>query len=193
MKINNNGQNSKIIMGLVGEIGSGKTTVANYLKERYHAVLFSFSGMLRDILKRLYLEQSRSNMQTLSTILRQNFSQDLMSKVIMQDVKQANASLIVTEAIRRPSDTAYLKELPHFYVIAIHADAKTRYQRLTARSENPDDKTKTWDQFKSEAEAESEQKIIEIAHHADFTIDNNGSLEKLYKQIDDIISSIQLK
>jgi dephospho-CoA kinase len=187
MKINSLGQNNKITIGLVGEIGSGKTTVANYLKERYQAVLFSFSGMLRDVLKRLYLEESRSNMQILSTILRQNFSQDLMSKVIMRDVKQAKASLVVTEAIRRPSDTAYLKQLPRFYVMAIQTDAKTRYQRLRNRSENPDDQTKTWEEFKKDAIAESEQKIREIAQQADFTIDNSGTMEELYKQVNKIV------
>lgn len=180
----------KIIFGIAGEMGSGKTSIAKYLQKKYQAKLFSFSGMLRDILHRLYLEESRSNIQTLSTILRQNFSEDLMSKVIMQDVQTAPEKLIVTEAVRRPSDITYLKTLPHFYLIALEADARLRHQRLTDRSENIDDQTKTWEEFQKESQQEAELKIKEIAKQADFTIDNNGTLKELYEQIDAVMKKI---
>lgn len=181
---------NKVIFGIAGEIGSGKTSIAKYLQKKYQAKLFSFSGMLRDILHRLYLEETRSNIQTLSTILRQSFSEDIMSKVIAKDIELAPAKLIVAEAIRRPSDIVYLKQLPRFFVIAVRADVSKRFERLTARSENADDQTKTWKEFQKEAEQESEQKIQEIAKQADFTIDNNGSLEELHQQVDMIMQKI---
>ncbi|MEK9166037.1 MAG: AAA family ATPase [Patescibacteria group bacterium] len=181
---------TKIIFGIAGEMGSGKTLIAKYLQKKYQAKLFSFSGMLRDILKRLYLPETRENLQTLSTVLRQNFSEDLMSKVIAYDIERSQSSVIVAEAIRRPSDIVYLKKLPNFYLMAVQADFKLRYQRLTMRCENPDDQTKTLDKFQKELQQESEQKIKEVAKQADFVIDNNGSIENLYKQIDIIMQKI---
>lgn len=182
--------NKKIILGLVGEMAAGKTTVTDYLKEKHGAVSFRFSDMLRDILDRMHIEKTRENLQTLSTSLRQNYGDDIMSKVIMLDAKDATNDFIITEGIRRPSDITYLKELDGFHLVAIRADERTRFERITARSENPDDQTKTWEEFQKQGLQESEQKIKDIAAEADNTIDNNGSPEDLYRQVDDILKKL---
>ena len=67
----------KIILGLAGEMASGKGTVAKYAATKYGAKSWRFSTMLRDVLDRLLLEQSRDNLQNLSTVLRQNFGEEL--------------------------------------------------------------------------------------------------------------------
>lgn len=175
------------ILGIIGEIAAGKTTATEYLKQNYGAVTFRFSDVLRDITRRLHLPETRENLQRLSTLLRQNFGEDLLSKVLAEDVKAAAHPLVVVEGIRRPSDTTYLKELPGFKLVYLKADPKARWQRLTARSENPDDRSKTWEQFQAEGQQESEQKIKEIAAAAAVVIDNNGALEKLYHQIDQLV------
>src|SRR3989338_2015109 len=110
---------NKMILGLVGEMAAGKSTVTQYLKEKYGAVTFRFSDMLRDVSKRLYLEETRGNMQLLSTVLRQNFGEDLMSKVLAKDVEKSPHPIIITEGVRRPTDITYLKELPGFHLIAL--------------------------------------------------------------------------
>lgn len=180
----------KIILGLVGEIAAGKTTITNYLKKHHHAVSFKFSDMLRDILDRVYVEKTRGNLQELSTFLRSTYSEDLMSQVIAKDVAGAKEEFLIVEGIRRPTDVTYLKDVPGFHLIAIEADAKLRFKRLTSRSENPDDQSKTWEQFQKDARAESEQKIAEIAAQAEFTINNNGSLQETIDQVEAIVKNI---
>lgn len=181
----------KIILGIVGEIASGKSTVTEYLKTKHNAVTFRFSDMLRDVLKRLHVDNSRTNLQLLSTMLRQNFGEDLMSKVLAADVAESTQPLIITEGVRRPTDITYLKKLPGFALITLNADAKTRFERLTSRSENADDRSKTWEQFQTDAQQEPEQKIKEVAMSAQFVVDNNGTMEELFRQIDEIVSSLQ--
>lgn len=182
---------NKIILGLVGEIAAGKTTVTNYLKESNEMISFRFSDMLSDILDRMYIEKNRGNYQTISTILRKNFGDDIMSKVIARDVKEITDDFIIVEGIRRPSDVAYLKELPEFKIISINTDEKTRYERITSRTEKSDDQTKTWEEFQKEGQQEAEGKVKQIAAQADYTIDNNGTLEELYAQVDEIIEKIK--
>ena len=180
----------KIILGLVGEMAAGKTTVTEYLKEKYNAKSFRFSDMLRDVATRIHLDHTRENLQTLSTTLRQNFGDDIMSKVLAKDVAKAQHDFIITEGIRRPSDITYLREQPNFYIIALDVDERTRYERIIKRTENVDDQDKTWEQFQKEGQQESEQKIKEIAAEADFRIDNNGTLDDTYGQTEEILTRI---
>lgn len=179
---------SKVIIGLVGEMAAGKTTVTDYLKEKYGAVSFRFSDMLRDMLARLHMENTRENLQQISTALRHTFGDDIMSKVIAEDVKAATAPFIITEGVRRPSDVAYLKTIPGYRIVAIAANERTRYERIIQRSENPDDQKKSWEEFQAEGKREAEQKIKEIAASADMVLDNNGSKETLYKQVDALMN-----
>ena len=174
-------------------MASGKSTVTEYLKTKHGAVTFRFSDMLRDVAKRLHLENSRANLQQLSTVLRQNFGEDLMSQVLAADVEESKHNFIITEGVRRPTDITYLKELSGFHLIYLNVLERTRFERLTARRENPDDQNKTWEQFQREGKQESEQKIKEIAATAEFTVDNNGTMEQLRQQIDRIVATIHNK
>ncbi len=181
---------NKIIIGIVGKNSSGKTTVTAYLKQKHNATTFRFSDSLSDILKRVYLPTTRANFQLLSTILRQNFSEDLLSKTISEDVKNTTANVIICEGVRRPTDITYLKTNPGFVLIALSATADNRYARLKNRGEKTDDATKTWEEFQSEENQESETKIDEISATANYTIDNNGAKENLLRQIDEIINKL---
>ncbi len=177
----------KIILGFTGLIASGKGTAAKYLVEKHSAVSFRFSTILRDLLDRLYMPQSRDNMVNISKVLREEFGQDLLSKVMIKDIEQADANIVVIDGMRRPADIQDLKDLPGLKVVAIEVDAKTRHARLNKRSENPDDQTKTWEQFLKDHEKETEITIPDLMKQADVTVDNNGSLEDFYKQLDKLV------
>lgn len=179
----------KIVLGFTGLIASGKGTAAKHIKEKYGATTYRFSTMLRDALDRLYLPQTRENMVAISECLRQTFGQDLMAKVIAEDVKKDSSQIIIVEGVRRLPDIKYLREVPNFKLIKIEVEAKTRYNRLIERGENPDDRTKTYDQFLADHQLPTELTIPEAMAQADISIDNNGSLDNLYAQLDKIINN----
>lgn len=177
----------KIILGLAGEMASGKGTVAKYLVKKYKGNSHRFSTMLRDVARRMYLEESRNNLQTISEIFRQNFSQDILSKVIYQDVKNDSHRIVAVDGVRRAPDIKYLQTLPSFKLIYIETDLENRFARTRVRYENSDDETKTFEEFKKDQKKEAELQIRGLKKKADFVIDNNGDLKKLYSQIDKVI------
>ncbi|MEK7062248.1 MAG: AAA family ATPase [Patescibacteria group bacterium] len=180
----------KLIIGLAGEMASGKGTITNYIVQNHNGKNFRFSTILRDILNRLYLEETRENLQKLSTILRDNFGQDVLSSAIAKEAKSSEDKILVMDGVRRLSDIKFLKDFPGFKLVYIEADIKKRFQRISVRGENSDDNTKTFEQFKKELEQESEIQIKGLKKDADYIIDNNGSLEELYAQIDKIIKQL---
>ena len=181
----------KIIIGLVGEIASGKDVAKKYLEENYGASCHKFSAILREILNRLYIPITRENMQKISTALRQVFGEDLLAKIITADVENDSHEIIVIDGIRRQEDILYLKSLPNFYLVSVKAEAKTRYERLTKRQENTDDGTKTYEQFLADGQKETELKIPEVMALADYELDNNGDLKNLYRQIEEMIIKLE--
>ncbi|MDP3043484.1 MAG: AAA family ATPase [bacterium] len=178
--------NNKKIIGLAGKISSGKGTVAKYLEEKNNAVTYRFSTILRDILNRLHKEITRENMQNLSTILRRGFGEDILAKVIAEDVKKENNSLIVVDGIRRLADIKYLTKLPNFKLVKIIADSKIRYQRLIQRTENRGDTQKTYEEFLADEKKEADAEIPVVMENAEIELNNNGNLEELYKQIEEL-------
>ncbi len=174
---------AKLILGLAGEMGSGKGTVAKHIVEEHKGSSHRFSTILRDILDRAYLEQSRDNMQTLSTILRKNFGEDLLAKSIYHDTKNDEHDIVVVDGVRRMADILYLGEVPHFKLIYVDADIKNRYERIVKRGENADDGKKSFSEFEQANKDESESQIRELKNYANYIVDNI----ELYKQIENII------
>lgn len=179
---------NKIVLGVAGEIASGKGTVAQYVEKKYLGSKYSFSSSLRDVARRMHLEESRENLQKISTMFRDNFHDHILSEVIYHDVANDIHGVIAVDGVRRLADIAYLKKIPGFKLIYVETDLEKRYERLTKRGQNTDDNTKTLDEFRADHQREAELQIKQLKNHADEVIDNNGSFEDLYKQIDNLIN-----
>lgn len=177
----------KLIIGLAGAMASGKGTAAEYLKNKYHAATYRFSTMLSDALDRFYLERNRDNFVKISEIIRGTFGEDIMAKTMAKDVEKDTNTIIVVEGVRRLADTKYLRKLEGFVLAEISADIKTRYKRLTQRSEKTDDKTKTFAEFKADHKRSTELSILAVAKQATEKIDNNGDLARLCQQLDKLV------
>jgi dephospho-CoA kinase len=182
---------SKIILGLVGPLASGKEATKKYLVEKYNAKDCKFSTVLRDVLNRITIPTSRENLQKLSTILRENFGEDLLAKTIANDASKLEADIVVIDGVRRPTDIEHLLELPNFFLIKIDADSQIRYKRLIERNENVGDSEKTYEQFLKDHESEADSLVPQVMATAKHSIENNSSFEDLYKQIDKIIEELK--
>ncbi len=182
---------AKIILGLTGEMASGKGTMAQYIVQKYQGKTYRFSTVLRDVAQRMHLEENRENLQKISTIFRQNFFDDILSSVIAQDIEKDDCEIIAVDGVRRIADIKYLHKFPNFKLVYIDAELEKRYQRITKRGENADDNKKTLEQFKKDHTCEAEVQIKSLKQSADFVIDNNGDFTELYYQIDKIINSLK--
>lgn len=175
---------SKIIIGLVGQLASGKEVAKKYISEKYNSKDCKFSTPLRDVVRRLGIEESRENLQKLSTILRGGFGEDLLAKVISNDASKLDSEIVIVDGVRRMADIKYLMELPNFYLIKVDADPKIRYERLKTRNENVGDKDKTFEQFMADHNNEADKEIPVVMANAKISLENNGSLDEFYSEID---------
>lgn len=91
----------KLIIGLTGQRGSGKSTAAQYLKTRHQADIRKFSQPLSRILKTILgLPNTRENLQNLAIALRKCFGQGVLARPLKIFIKQSRARIVVIDGLR---------------------------------------------------------------------------------------------
>lgn len=180
----------KIIIGIAGQIASGKDTVSKYLADKYGATRYGSSNVFRSTLRNLFLPETRENLQKISLALRQAFGDDLVARVLHQDISKTEGDFIVVDGVRRLSDILLLKQEPNFHLLYVDASIQLRYERIVKRVQNADDQTKTFEEFQQDNEREAEISIKALQSQADGVVENDGDLEKLFQQVDVFIKKI---
>ena len=179
----------KLVIGLVGRIGSGKTAVSEYLQEKYGAKEHRFSQILMDILDRLYLPHGRVHLQNLGKSLRAELGEGVIVNAFKKDLEKEQFEVLIVDGIRYENEVKMLKEKSGFLVF-ITASPEVRYGRAVARGEKGEAKI-TYEQFLESEKAETEKHIEMIRESADYIIDNSGTLDELYKKVDDIVEVLR--
>jgi dephospho-CoA kinase len=183
----------KIIIGLVGETGSGKDTVADYLKRKYDVHLLRFSLPLKKTLKNFFENPSKSDQAWLYKVFKDRFGEDILHVGIKRFIEQHENGIMCINGLRVPRDFEFVKSLENSFVIYITADQKLRWERALDRGEKADDNQSFEDFQKFENTAETEKAVPEIGAKADFTIKNETTLDHLLHEIDEIMGEILKK
>ncbi|MCX6767007.1 MAG: AAA family ATPase [Candidatus Moranbacteria bacterium] len=183
-------ENKKIIIGLVGESGSGKDTVADYLKEKYGAILMRFADPLRETLS-LYVENiSREDLQWFSFALRNRFGNKVLSETLRKKIEPIKEGIVFINGMRVLEDYDFVKSFPNSYVVYVTLDQKSRWERIYTRKEKSDDKV-SFEKFQEMERAEIEVNIPKIGEKADFRLENTGTKEELFAKVDEVVSMLQ--
>jgi dephospho-CoA kinase len=182
---------TKIILGIVGEIGCGKDTVADYLRDKHGATMHRFSSVMTDCLDRLGLPKTRENAAAFSEITRHQFGEDLYARVITRDCSADPSPIVIANGVRRPADCVHLRSLPEFKLIYLTVPAETRYQRIRNRGEKAEEHDMSWETFVDNENLPNEKAIRSLGESADFTIENSGTFEDLYRQVEDVLEKCQ--
>lgn len=187
-------QDKKIVIGIAGNIGTGKGTVASYLTKQYQAVNVRYSHILFDILSRMHLTNGRENFAHLAEGLRSAFGADILSAVLAKDIKTEENKMIVFDGIRKKAELDYFKgKVENFAFIFVDVSIETAHKRLVKREEKIDDASKTLEAFKIDYKSPADRDVPALKNVADYVIDNSGELEETYEQIDEIIKNLKRK
>jgi dephospho-CoA kinase len=101
----------------------------------------------------------------------------------------------VIESIRTPGEIQSLRRKPDFYLFAVDATARKRYNRIKKRGSETD--TVSFKEFVTAEEIEMssddphKQNLARCIDMADYRFDNNGSIEQLLKEVKKVMTSIK--
>lgn len=185
-----------MLIGVVGLNGSGKDTVAQYLVERHNFSHKDLGQEIRDELVRLGRNSlDRSEMIALANEKRQELGFNYWCKRAIESV--ASENLIIT-SIRNPSEIDEIKSRGG-NVVEVFAEQKVRFYRTVERVKI-DPKlhgdVKSFDEFMAKENLEltstdpSKQQLLTCVSMAEYRLNNNGSFEELYKEIEELLPKL---
>ncbi len=179
----------KTIIGLLGETGSGKDTVAKYLKNNYGAKLMRFADPLKEALSIYFDKLSKADQQWLYLVFKERFGEDILSRAMAKRIAENGSQLVVINGLRMPSDYDFVKNYPNSHVLYVTLDQKTRWERVAERKEKTDDKI-SFEDFQKLDQQETEIHIPEIGEKADKKIVNNKDLNHLLNEVDEYMTEL---
>ncbi len=182
----------KLVIGLVGRIGSGKTAVSRHLQDNYEGREHRFSQILMDILDRLYLPHERRYLQDLGKSLREGLGRDVIVNAFKKDMEKDQSELLIVDGIRYENEVEMLKEFENSFLVFITAPSEVRYGRCVARGEKGEAKI-TYEKFLENEKADKENRIETIGKGANYIIDNSGTRDELSKNVDEMIGKLKRK
>lgn len=129
--------NRKFIVCLTGMPGSGKSTVAESLKEKGFDVM-AMGDLVRDEVKRKNIELNDMNLGNLMLNLRKQFGPGAIAHLILNEIekreKLADAPYkIVIDGVRSVPEVELLQTIGRVRLLAIHASASIRLEHLRKR------------------------------------------------------------
>ncbi len=181
-----------MIIGLTGPIASGKTTIAEILKEKGFEY-YTFSDILRIEAKKKGIEQTRENLQKLGADIKaQSSNPGILSRLIVENARKEKKENIVADGIRTVDEITELKKYDA-YIIAVTAPQEERFRRLKKRARPGD--PESFESFKKMDDDENKgktkgQDINNCVKNADKVINNSKNAEQLKEQVLTLLSSL---
>lgn len=181
-----------IILGITGLPASGKDTIGDYLAQKGFSK-FNMSDVIREEMRSLYLPVDRTSMQNYMQEKRKAFGNDYLCDAI---VKKVTDKTIISGIRNRDEINAFKKSLGNnFLIVAVNSPIERRYESIKQRNREGDNIT--FEQFKLEEEKESYNssgglEIKKVMEMADFSINNDGTKDDLYKKVDELISKLTI-
>lgn len=179
---------SNVVIGVVGTFASGKDTVAAYLANRGYNHVSSGDVLRRYIVDNNLGSLERDNLRLVANKTRAEKGADFF----VRDAVEKWPRPLVVSGLRSSGEVEAIKR-EKGVIIAVDAPVTRRYNWAKARQRIDDNITE--EKFKDQELAEESDKptdcqISVVMSMADFNISNDGSLEQLHGQIDDVLLRI---
>jgi len=182
------------IIGITGTLGAGKGTIVEYLVEQKEYKHFSVRGFIAEEIKARNLPLNRDSMVVVANDLRENNSPSYITDQLYIKAKESGKDCVI-ESIRTPGEINSLREKGDFYLFAVDADPKKRYERIRQRGSETDMisfetfiENEKREMISDDPNKQNLKRCIEVA---DVCFLNDGDIPDLYRQVEQYLIEIQ--
>lgn len=186
----------RFIIGLVGDAGAGKDTVAGFLVERGF-VHRSASDIVREEIRALGLPTSRATQTRVANDIRRTRGHEYFIRAAFDRATRATSRDLVLSGIYSPSEAQFLERDLGGSLVAVRGSAASvNYQRVQARSDGDRDllSHETFDEAvrrESSGNHVGEANVNRCIQLASHTIMNDGTLQDLATGVDAMLEQLR--
>ena len=176
-----------IIVCVVGQPGSGKDTLANYLVKKRSFFHISTGNIIREEMKNEGLLADRENMRIFSQKMREDVGNMYPANIAAKRV----VGNTVISGPRNLAEVNFFRNRfgENFLLVVVDAPIETRYQRVKNGRGRTGDSI-TFAQFKAQEEAElnsGTHELSKLLSTADYFVDNSRDKDEMFVKIDCIL------
>ena len=180
-----------MLIGITGTDGAGKGAVVAHLVKKHGFKHYSARDIWEDEFKKRGMESTRPNMRLVANELRAEHGNDFLVTYYLNKMANEGEEDAIIESIRATAEAVALKENGGI-LLAVDANQKLRYKRISGRKSSSD--SVTFEEFVAHEKLEmndpdpngmQKAKVMEMAN---YTIANNGSMKDLVKNIEGFIN-----
>ncbi|KKP60362.1 MAG: hypothetical protein UR56_C0025G0013 [Candidatus Roizmanbacteria bacterium GW2011_GWC2_34_23] len=178
------------IIGVVGQIASGKGILVNYLISHFDFISFSLSSIVHAELKKKGIKKyTRQTLQDKGDELRRRFGDDVLARRLFEAINEQKKDRIIIEGIRNPVEIEFLKKNSNFILVGVKANRELRFKRLLSRGKKWD--PQTYEDFLKVdrrdigvGQGKSGQQVGKCLAYCDYVLTNNKDLGDFDKKVE---------
>jgi dephospho-CoA kinase len=168
----------KKIIWISGRLGCWKTIISEYLRDKYWLSIYENSDILRQEAKSRWIEPVRDKLIDIAQELQEKYWKQIIVERLLSNIDDS----WIISGIRLFEQAKYLRENSDFLLIYIETTDDIVFDRIVSRDRywDPVDKQ----DFERLLKKDWLWDLPKLKEYSDFVIENNWTLENLYKKID---------
>lgn len=185
------GMNGKLVVGLAGMPGAGKSVVVNVAKAMGYGVVV-MGDVVREEASKRGLEPSPETLGRIMLELREKEGASVIAKKCTKKIRDAKEQKVIVDGIRSLAEVEeFKKQFPKFALLAVHASPETRFRRLYHRRRSDD--PKNWQIFHERDMRELSVGLGNAIAMAEHLIVNEDDLETVKRKAEEVLRKVEEK
>ncbi len=179
----------KLVVGLVGMPGSGKSLVVNVAEQRGFDVV-TMGDVVREEAKNRGLNSTPENIGKLMLELRRNEGEAVIATRCLPKIERTQKQKVIVDGVRSLKEVdEFRKHFESFKLMAIHSSPAARFRRLFKRQRSDD--SRDWQDFLQRDLRELEVGLGDALAMAQFMVVNEESYGEAKASIEKTLEKVE--
>lgn len=182
-----------LVIWITGTLWAGKGTIVQHLVDKYNFQHLSVKEFLTEEIKKRKMPVNRDSMTIVANDIRKKFWPESITDSLYEKAKNSGKNTII-ESVRAVWEVVSLRNKGFFYLFAVDADSRKRYDRIIVRWSETDNVSFSEFMMSEAREMSSNdpnnQNISRCMEMADYVFLNNWNQDDLKSQIDNVMDDL---
>jgi dephospho-CoA kinase len=179
----------KLVVGLAGMPGAGKSVVVNVARQRGYGVVV-MGNEVREEAKRKGLKLTRENLGKIMLELRREEGEAVIARRCIPKIDRVAERKLIVDGVRSFSEVEeFRKHFPNFSLMVVRSSPETRFKRLYRRGRSDD--PVSWDSFHERDVRELSVGFGDVVAAAEHVIVNEEKIEVLKRKVREVLRRVE--